>query len=227
MSVKVPEYLFPYFELAGKTVSFTAGEPIYMQGEHANLFYLIKKGRVRVYYISSSGEELTLEIVEKGRIVGESSFLGQSVMPTSVSAVNDVELTCCTLEHLYPFIHQSKELTMIMFQLLSYTCSRLSNQLKRVTLYNRFERIASFLLDETGNPDADRNITATCIPYSHEELAFCLGLNRVTVTRVLKQFREAGLIELKYKKVIIVDREGLNSVIGAGHDWGAKKAALI
>ena len=213
LSVKVPDNLFTYFDQAGKTVTFTAGEPIYMQGEHANLFYLIKKGRVRVYYISSSGEELTLEIVEKGRFVGESSFLGHSVMPTSVSAVNDVELSCCTLGHLYPYIHQSKELTMIMFQLLSFTCSRLANQLKRVTLYNRFERVASFLLDETENPNADRNITSACIPYSHEELAVCLGLNRVTVTRVLKRFKEEGLIELQYKKVIIVNREGLANVL--------------
>jgi len=165
--------------------------------------------------MTDSGEELTLEIVEKGRFIGESSLLGHSVMPTTVSAVNDVELTCCTLDHLFPYIHQSQELTMIILQLLSYTCSRLSNQLKRATLYNRFERIASFLLDETANPSTDRGITADCIPYSHEELAACLGLNRVTVTRVLNQFQKDGLIKLQYKKVIIQNRIRLSEVIGS------------
>ncbi|MED4730934.1 Crp/Fnr family transcriptional regulator [Aneurinibacillus migulanus] len=213
VTIKVPESLYTYFEQAGNGVRIQAGEHIYMQGEQANRLYLIKKGRVRVYYISADGEELTLEIVEKGRIFGESSFLYQSTRQTTVDAVNGVELVSCTLEDLYPYLSQSKELTLILFQLLSNTCWHLSHQLKRSTFYDRYEKVASFLLDETAYPNKDKAISENCIPYSHEELAVCLGLNRVTVTKVLNDFKQKGWINLQYKKVIILNRKALSALI--------------
>lgn len=213
VSIKVPESLYSYFEQAGSSISIHSGEHIYMQGDHANRLYLITKGRVRVYYLSKEGEELTLEIVEKGRIFGESSFLYQATSQTTVDAVNEVELVSCTLENLYPFLSQSKDLTVILFQLLSNTCSHLSHQLKRSTFYNRYEKVASFLLDETAYPNKDKGISEKCIPYSHEELAVCLGLNRVTVTRVLNDFKQKGWIDLQYKKVIISNRAALGELI--------------
>ncbi|MFR1295577.1 MAG: cyclic nucleotide-binding domain-containing protein [Coprobacillus cateniformis] len=42
--------------------------------DDAKNLYLITKGRVRIYVMNPTGEEVTLEIVDKGRIFGESSF---------------------------------------------------------------------------------------------------------------------------------------------------------
>jgi len=159
VTIKVPETLHTYFEQAGSSIRVQTGERIYMQGEQANRLYLIKKGRVRVYYISTDGEELTIEIVEKGRIFGESSFLYQGIRQTTVDAVNEVELLSCTIENLYHYLSQSKELTLILFQLLSNTCSHLSRQFKRSTFYDRYEKVASFLLDETAYPNKDKAIS--------------------------------------------------------------------
>ncbi|KAA9005474.1 Crp/Fnr family transcriptional regulator [Paenibacillus spiritus] len=214
VTIKVPESLYPYFQQAGNSMGVRPGERIYMQGDQANRLYLITKGRVRVYCISKEGEELTIEIVEKGRIFGESSFLYEATRQTTVDAVNEVELVSCTLESLSPYLNQSKELTFILFQLLSSTCSHLSHQLKRSNLYNRYEKVASFLLDETVYPNKDKGIRENCIPYSHEELAVCLGLNRVTVTKVLNDFKQRGWIDLQYKKVIILNRAALSEFIG-------------
>ena len=49
--IKVPESLFCYFEQAGITRTIPPGGLIYMQGEPSGTIYLIKKGRVRIYYI--------------------------------------------------------------------------------------------------------------------------------------------------------------------------------
>ena len=43
-----------------------------MQEDSSNNLYLILKGRVRVYLISKDGQEITLDIIDKGRIFGES-----------------------------------------------------------------------------------------------------------------------------------------------------------
>lgn len=161
--IKIPAHLQLYFEKGGTSLVYAPGETIYLQGETADRLYFIKKGRVRAFHLTRNGKELTYEIIERGRIIGESSFLGKSAYPVSVSAVNQVELLACNLE-----------------------------QLRRITLYDRYQKIASFLLHETAFPDKDRGVTPTGIPYTQEELAASLGLNRVTVSKVLSEWKAQG-----------------------------------
>lgn len=190
--IKIPEELYHCFEAAGYRQHYEANEDIYMQGDDAGRIYFIRKGRVRAYYVTSQGRELTYEIIEKGRIFGESSFLSQCARPVCVAAVTQVELMACDLNQLYVYMEQSPGLMQIMLQLLSNTCNHLTAQLRRITLYDRYQRIASLLLSETAAPDYDRGITSSSIPYTQEDLALILNLNRVTVNRVLSEWKKRG-----------------------------------
>ena len=174
--IKIPEELYHCFEAAGYRQHYEANEDIYMQGDDAGRIYFIRKGRVRAYYVTSQGRELTYEIIEKGRIFGESSFLSQCARPVCVAAVTQVELMACDLNQLYVYMEQSPGLMQIMLQLLSNTCNHLTAQLRRITLYDRYQRIASLLLSETAAPDYDRGITSSSIPYTQEDLALILNL---------------------------------------------------
>ena len=209
--IKIPDSLFPYFEKAGTLWRYEPDETIYFQGEH-KLFF-IKSGRVRAFYVTKSGKELTFEIVEKGKIIGESALLAHSVYPVSVAAVNQVELLACDLDTLSPYMDESTELMHLMLRLLSRTCCHLTEQLRRITLYDRYQKIASFLLHETAYPDRDRGVTPRSIPYTQEELAVSLGLNRVTVSRVLNEWKKAGIVETSYGKIRILDRNYLENLL--------------
>ncbi|OUP00501.1 Crp/Fnr family transcriptional regulator [Sellimonas sp.] len=110
-------------------------------------------------------------------------------------------------------MEESRELMKIMLKLLSRTCNHLVEQLRRITLYDRYQKIASFLLHETSYPDPDRGVTRTSIPYTQEELGISLGLNRVTVTRVLNEWKEQGIVSTSYKKIRILNRDYLISLI--------------
>lgn len=212
MMIKVPESLFFYFERAGITRTVPPGGIVYMQGEPAGTIYLIKKGRVRIYYMGDDGREITLAVMEAGRLVGDSSFLSQSSRPTTVSAVNEVTLISCTAQSLMPYLMKSEELCLILFQLLTDSCNYLCSQVKRLTLYDRRQKVASFLLEETEYPNPDKGIIGSTLPYSHEELAICVGLNRVTVTKILNEFCGLGYIALGYRKITVTDRTGLESL---------------
>ncbi|MFR8316985.1 MAG: Crp/Fnr family transcriptional regulator [Catenibacillus sp.] len=112
-----------------------------------------KKGRVRAFYVTKSGKELTYEIIERGKIIGESSFLSHSLYPVSMEAVNDVELLSCSLNQLYVYMEKSNE------------------------------------------------------------LAVSLGLNRVTVSRVLNEWKKENIIATAYGHIQILNRDYLEKLL--------------
>lgn len=207
--MKVSENLFHYFEQAGMKIQYHPNDIIYMQEDDVSNLYLIIKGRVRVFEISSTGEEMTYEVLDKGHIFGESSFLKDSLRPTTVSAVNEVELISCPLEHLYPYLQESKELTIALLQLMSERCNYVAHLLKKSLTYNRYEKIASFLLEQTLHDNIDKGIINQTLPYTHEDIAATVGLARVTVTKVLNEFAKKGYIQNKYRRIVIVNRQAL------------------
>ncbi|MFQ6860706.1 MAG: Crp/Fnr family transcriptional regulator [Beduini sp.] len=211
--IKIPESLFTYFEQAGQKRFYHQNSIIYMQEDQATDLYLITKGRVRVYSLFKDGREITIEIVEKGRIFGDSSFIQEATRPVSVSAVSDVELISCSLEAMLPYLALSPELTKLLFQLLSETCQHLSTLLDRSYFYDRYQKVAIFLLEQTRFTNEDKGIRQNELCYSHEEIGECVGLNRVTVTKILNEFQENRWILLSYKKITILNREGLESII--------------
>lgn len=202
--MKIKKELFHYFEKAGSKINYKPHDIIYMQEDDATSLYLITKGRVRVYLLSASGEEMTLEIIDQGRIFGESSFIQNSSRPTNVTAITNVELISCQLDNLFPYLNESKDLTLSLLQLMSQTCDYLSLQVKKAYTYDRYAKVASFLLEQTQTDNPYKDIFHSCLPYSHDEIASIVGLSRVTVTKVLNEFVDKGYIKIQYKKIHII-----------------------
>lgn len=201
--MKIAEHLFNYFKQAGTTVNYQPNDIIYMQEDFSNSLYLILNGRVKVFLVSKDGQEITLDIIEKGGIFGESSFLLNTSRPVCVSAIDEVELVSCKLETMYPMILNSKELTLAIMQLLSATNDYLTNQIKKAYFYNRHEKIAAFLLEQNKKT----------ISYTHQEIASLTGLNRVTVTKILNDFNHLNYITLAYRKITIINSNALNAYL--------------
>ncbi len=213
MEVKFSNEEIEKFSQVGSLYHFGRNEIIYLEGETADMLCIIKNGRVRVMLSNLEGEELTLEIVEKGRLFGESSFLSQSLRPTTVTAVTDVDLICCSISQLIPCLCQNPDLLTKVLQHCSETINHLSYSLHSFRFMNRYQRVAYFLLMETKTANVDKEISEQCLPYTHEEIGMCIGLARPTVSRVLKQFEQNGWVKCAYRKTYILDRNALAETV--------------
>lgn len=200
--MKIKKECFQYFEKAGQKQVYQPSDIIYMQEDDADLVFLIVKGKVRVYVMNSNGKEVTMDILQRGQIFGESAFIQHSARPTTVNAINDVEVIACYPETLYSYCLQSPDLMISIMQSMSQTCNYLTSIIKRSYTYNRYEKVAAFLLDQMDQKHHE-------ISYTHEEIASLLGLSRVTVTKVLNEFEKEKMILLQYKTIVIKDKNKL------------------
>lgn len=209
----INQALVTCFEKAGITKHYRSKSQIYLQGDYSNDFYFLKEGRVRAYMIAQDGHEVTLEILEKGRIFGEASFFSQSQRLTCIEAVCDVEIIACQYEAFVPFLEKNPELLASMFQLLAKTTKNLSQQVSRLCFLDAKQKIADFLLCMTDHPAPEIRASNDCLFYTHQEISECVNLQRVTVTRLLNELQEAGWISLKYRQVKILDRKALQEYV--------------
>ena len=203
------EEVIRYFEQAGTVRRITKNQIIYAQGDTEPNLYLIKQGRVRMFFIGENGKEVTYQIIGENQLFGESAFLSHAARPTTICAVNDVVLISCPVQRLSPFLQESGELCDAVLRLLTENYGFLCGQVKRLAMYDRFQRVASYLLDQTAEENQGLGIVDSTLPYTHEELGVCLNLNRVTVTKVLDRFAREGLVRLGRKQIQVINREKL------------------
>ncbi len=201
------------FKKISRRQTYKAGETIYLQGDISPKIYLIQKGRVRMFYIGENGKEITFQIIGESQLFGESAFLTQVSRPTTITAVVDVVLLSCTIAELFPLLAMSQQLSEVIFQLLSDNYNHLCNQVKRLSIYDSRQRVASYLLEQTAADGRGLGITDATLHYTHEELAACLNLHRVTVTNILKEFSQNGFVKLGRKRIQVTDAAGLQHIL--------------
>ena len=110
-------------------------------------------------------------------------------------------------------MQESRELNKLILTLLTVNYGNLCSQLKRLTLYDSTQRVASYLLDQTLVPHEELGIFDETLPYTHEELGACLNLNRVTVTRILNRFAKEGWVKLRQKRIKVLNRAELQALL--------------
>ena len=180
---------------------YRAGQLIYLQGARPDHFYYLISGSVRSFISSSSGEERVLTIHRAGDLMGEASFFDGCPRVTSAMAVVDCLILAIDRAQLDAAFQRHPELALPMLQHLARTVRMLSDHVGASSLPAQ-QRIARWLLRQP--PADDGSICAT-----HEGIGQAVGLSRVTVSRVLGEFASQKLVELGYRSVTLLSRDGL------------------
>jgi CRP-like cAMP-binding protein len=127
------------------------------------------------------------------------------------TAITDCDLLVIDHRDFVPFLERRGDLCMILLRLL---CSRLrkTNEHVEGALFERLEvRLAKVLLGlacSNGTPEQK--------PYrvqiSQTELASLLGAARESVNKQLHVWQRAGLLELRKREIVVLDRAALEAM---------------
>lgn len=187
---------------------FHKGETVYLQGSHAESFFYLKKGRVKIFICSEDGEEKTLTIIRDGSVFGEAAFFDGQPRVSSARTLTESEITAVDGESLLGCFRREPRLAMSLLACLSQTIRMLSAQVDALSFREADERLARLLL----NLSEGGSVRAT-----HEDLACLAGVSRVTASRVLAGFARKGWIETRYRGIVVLDPGGLGGVPGGNH----------
>jgi CRP-like cAMP-binding protein len=187
-----------------KPVSLGSGEAVFLQGDPHRGIYLIEKGRVRTYYASPSGKEMTLAYWTPGHFVGGPEVFGGGVHMWSAMAVEPARLSFLSGAAILHMVQTIPSFAVCMIEALAAKGKCYSALVQMLGTRSVVERIAQLLLilaelhgkRDGGNLIIEREIT-------HEQIANIVGSTRQWVTSAFQRFEKQGLLSLKRNTVVI------------------------
>lgn len=203
-SLDLPAQIWKPFAEHRAPIRCSPGFLIYLQGTEATCLYYLLEGRVKSYIQSESGEERVLNIYGPGSLFGEASFLDELPRVSSAVALTTCQLVPIDRELVTQEIARDPNLAMAIMKYLARTIRLLSNQVDQMAFRPAKWRVARFLLSLS---DPYGNIYCT-----QDDIAASVSVSRVTVSRILNSLARDGVLELRYRSILLQNRAALESM---------------
>ncbi|MBI4506938.1 MAG: Crp/Fnr family transcriptional regulator [Chloroflexi bacterium] len=189
---------------------FRRGEVLFHRGDPGSMLYVLLGGRVRIYSPSEDGSEMVLAILGPGEFFGELSLLDGLPRSASAQAIEECDALVIGRDEFHRFLRQHPGASIAVLGVLSRRLRRTDELLEDAAFLDVPGRLAKRLLelmDSNGEP-VDGG-TLIRLRLTHAELAAMVGATRESITKAMKRFARAGLLEAHGHFVVVRSPEGL------------------
>lgn len=193
-------------ELRKKAVrrQFLSGQFLQHRGDHADGFWVIDKGQVKLGHQDAQGTMHVLFILGPGDSFGELACLGQFTRVLDAEALGKVELTWVSDKIMSEAIAGSTDIAREMLKILA---KQLQEALDNLLVFRNMpapKRLAQRLLAFV----ADREPPVK-LGIKQQELAELIGVSRMTIASALSDLEALGLVTRHYGHLVIEDPTAL------------------
>jgi len=203
----------------GRRKVLNRGQTLFSQGSKHDGIWLIESGRIRVFYTSPLGREITLAYWQVGNFVG-----GPEVFEGTVHQWSGVASTNCTVVHL-----PGKELRALAAEIPNLAIgliegltfkgkcySALAQMLGTRSITQRLAHLLLHLVALYGVADADGTVIAAA--FTHADIAHMVGATRQWVTISLKRMQDKGIVLTKRSQIVVCRPNALEEMRGQAGD---------
>ncbi len=194
------------FQSVAQPRTYKKGKVIYVQGEPAEYFYVINSGWIKLFHTLPEGEEVIIDVLTRGNLVGESAVFENGRHTTSAQVVEDVSLLSIPSRVLKDQICNSQTLALNMLSSMCSYHQRYCGEMALNEMQSAPQRIGRFLLRFCA--DKKKNV-AFHLPFEKTLIADLLGMSGATFSRALNILRRKTGMRVKGSRVEIDDVDRL------------------
>ena len=206
---EAPTDLRRAFAESATVVRLGAGEYFLREGDACAHFAVLVSGRMRVFKLGESGQEITLYHVGPGEAcpLNVSCILSDRPVPAMARVEDDVEAIVVPAPAFRAWIGEYEPLRMFVFQMFSTRLTEVMSLVEEVAFRRMDQRLARRLVELLVDEPSDGSVETT-----HAEIAADLGTAREVVSRLLKEFERLGAISLSRGRILLRDRAVLSDL---------------
>lgn len=187
---------------------YKKGSVVYREGSRLTGFYCITKGILKIYKTGIDGKEQIIRFVKAGDIIAFRSLLSQELACTTAKVIDDAVLCHIPYQTLLFMLQSNWKFSHWMIQILCRELREANDYITDIAQKTVRERLAEVLLLLKDGFDVDEG-NYLRISLTREELANMVGTATESVIRLLSEFKQDGIIELKGRRIKFLDMPAL------------------
>ena len=187
---------------------YKKGTPVYSSERECLGMLFVMQGEMRTYLLSEEGREVTLFRIYPNDlcVLSASCVISQISFDTQMSAQKDTEALIIPPNIVLFLKEKNLSVRCFLYELATKRFSDVMWAMQQILFKRLDQRLALFLMQESQHLGTDT------IHMTHEQIAQQISSAREAVARMLKQFSEDGLVELKRGAIRLLDQKGLKAL---------------
>jgi len=192
---------------------FPRDASLLLEGDPAEVYYLLAEGQVKVIQTSAEGFEVILHLLGPGDLVGALPNLNEGTYPASVIALTEVTAYAVSPADFDAILERHPS---VAIHLLRFAAARLraSHARLREMATERVERRIARTLSRLAGQIGERTERGIVLraPLSRQDLAELTGTTLFTVSRTLKEWERRGILIAGREQVILLNTHALVAI---------------
>ncbi|MBU1658485.1 Crp/Fnr family transcriptional regulator [bacterium] len=164
---------------------------VFYEGEESRYIYFLLSGQVKLYKTSANNHELILKYFSSNELIAEVASFEHIPYPATAVALNDISLLKIDFEYLRELFFSEPALLLKVQVSLIKKIKNLENVISRYLVLDAKCRVIEYILENTEQ----------FFSLKKNEVAQILNITPETLSRILKPFKDDGIINIKEKKV--------------------------
>ena len=184
---------------------YERGDLILLEGDVGGALHYVRSGLVKIFKTSPAGKEQVLRLIASDHTFNDVPALDGGPNPASAAAMESSVIYVIRRADLHALIVTSPEVAAAVVQTLASALRHLVALVEDLSLRHVTARVAKILLDQ----EKASQETQPAYHLTQQEMAALAGTAREVVGRALKELEQAGAIEMRQGRAVVLDRERL------------------
>ncbi|MGK0266339.1 MAG: CRP/FNR family cyclic AMP-dependent transcriptional regulator [Maricaulis sp.] len=194
---------------------FPSGASIIAQDDEEDQVFLLLEGAARVVLLSEGGQEIWLDTLQPGTIIGELAALTDRRRTSEIIAETDCELASYSAAGFLALMQQYGELGLALSRILARRVHHTTQRMFELSALSAPGRVYAEILRMSESSSAGRTRIIQPIP-SLTAVALRVNTTRETVSRTVSDLERRGLLRRRENALELVDPDHLARLSTAG-----------
>jgi CRP/FNR family transcriptional regulator, polysaccharide utilization system transcription regulator len=197
--------------LVKETFHFRRGNIIYTEGSRITGCYCLNSGIVKIYKTGADGKEQIIRFAQPGELIGFRSVFNNEAACTTAQVLEEAILCFIPAEFMIKMVKTNGNFAMDLLQLSCKELGEANAYITDIAQKTVRERLAEVLLQlkESFGLDSEHVLQ---ISLTREELANIVGTATESVIRLLSEFKEDNILEIKGRQIKIINQAALSKL---------------
>lgn len=197
-------------------ISARKGDYLFKEGDKSRGLVFIASGKIKLFRIGVGGREQILKMAGAKELIGFGNLFSDNIWSLSARAIEDTDICVLGKQALLRIITKNPDLSVSFMKILTKElCYSYNRTISLTQKHVRGRLVESLLMlaDIYGYEEDGKTIHVTI---SRDDIAHLSNMTTSNAIRTLSNLATEGLIELKGRKIKLLDKTSLRHISESG-----------